>query len=89
MSGGVGSGGGGNNYSDNYDDYRVGIQNSQGGAGESQDYCWQMIKVSSFNVLLSRRSMGSHRAQGTATHRPSLGSISSYLGVERAKERRE
>lgn len=24
----------------------VGVQNSQGGAGESQDYCWQMIKVS-------------------------------------------
>ena len=28
----------------NYDG--LGIQNSQGGAGESQDYCWQMIKVS-------------------------------------------
>ena len=27
----------------NYDG--LGIQNSQGGAGESQDYCWQMIKV--------------------------------------------
>jgi hypothetical protein len=23
----------------------IGVQNSQGGAGESQDYCWQMIKV--------------------------------------------
>jgi hypothetical protein len=43
MSGGVGSGGGGNNNSNNN---RKGIQNSQGGAGESQDYCWQMIKVS-------------------------------------------
>jgi len=86
MSGGAGSGGGGNNSSYNN---RAGIQNSQGGAGESQDYCWQMIKVSRDDNVLSGRSMGSRRALGTATHPLSLASISLYLGVERAKGRRE